>query len=76
MTKTTKSLCASQLKPEWILIDADGVVLGRLAAYVATVLRGKTKPTYTPNMDCGDHVIIINADKIALTGNKAENEKF
>lgn len=74
---TTKSLKQGEIcNPGWILIDAENVVLGRLAAYAATVLRGKNKPTFTPNMDCGDHVIIINADKVALTGNKADGEKF
>jgi large subunit ribosomal protein L13 len=72
----TKSLKASELKSEWILIDATDIVLGRLAAYAATILRGKHKPTFTPNMDCGDHVIIINADKVALTGKKADKTKF
>jgi large subunit ribosomal protein L13 len=76
LTKSTKSLKAKELCQEWYLIDASGVTLGRLAAYVATLLRGKHKPTYTPNMDCGDHVIIINADKVALSGKKADNEKF
>ena len=72
----TKSLKARELESNWILIDATDIVLGRLASYVATVLRGKNKPTWTPHMDCGDHVIIINADKIALTGNKADKTKF
>lgn len=75
--KTTKSLKKSEItNPGWIVIDATDVVLGRLAAYAATVLRGKNKPTFTPNMDCGDHVIIINAEKVALTGKKADGEKF
>jgi len=72
----TKSLKQSELESKWILIDATDVVLGRLAAYVATILRGKHKPTYTPHMDCGDKVIIINADKVALTGGKADKTKF
>jgi len=72
----TKSLKACELESKWFVIDASDIVLGRLASYVATILRGKTKPTFTPNMDCGDHVIIINADKIALTGKKAEKTKF
>ena len=72
----TKSLKAAELESSWIIIDATDIVLGRLAAYAATVLRGKNKPTYTPHMDCGDHVIIINADKVALTGRKAERTKF
>jgi large subunit ribosomal protein L13 len=76
LTKSTKSLKAKELYNDWYLIDATDVTLGRLAAYVATLLRGKHKPTYSPNMDCGDHVIIINADKVALSGKKADNEKF
>ena len=76
INKTTKSLTAKECHGDWYLIDATDIVLGRLAAYVATVLRGKNKPTYTPNMDCGYNVIIINADKIALTGTKADKTKF
>lgn len=76
LTKSTKSLKASELQADWYLIDATNVTLGRLAAYTATLLRGKNKPTFTPNMDCGDHVIIINAEKVALSGNKAAGEKF
>jgi large subunit ribosomal protein L13 len=55
---------------KWILVDAEDVVLGRLASILAMRLRGKHKPDYTPNMDCGDHVIVINAEKVKLTGNK------
>ncbi|MDR1071850.1 MAG: 50S ribosomal protein L13 [Rickettsiales bacterium] len=76
INKTTKSLTKGELKSDWYLIDAKDVVLGRLAAHVATILRGKNKPTYTPHMDCGDNVIIINADKVALTGTKADKTKF
>jgi len=61
---------------KWLLIDADGLVLGRLAALIADRLRGKHKPTYTPNMDCGDHVIVVNAEKVALTGNKRQDSIF
>ncbi len=74
--KTTKSLKKSELESSWILIDATDCTLGRLAAYAATILRGKHKPTWTPNMDCGDHVVIINADKVALSGTKADKTKF
>jgi large subunit ribosomal protein L13 len=76
INKTTKSLKQSELKSDWYLIDATDIVLGRLAAHVATLLRGKHKPTYTPHMDCGDNVVIINADKVALTGTKADKTKF
>jgi len=74
--KTTKTLKMSELKSDWYLIDATDIVLGRLAAFAATILRGKNKPTYTPSMDCGDNLIIINADKVALTGSKADKTKF
>ena len=63
-------------KSDWYLIDANDIVLGRLAAHAATILRGKNKPTYTPHMDVGDNVIIINADKVALTGHKADQKKY
>ncbi len=55
---------------KWFVVDAEGIVLGRLATEIATVLRGKHKPTFTPHVDCGDYVIVINADKIELTGDK------
>ena len=60
---------------EWYIVDAEGVSLGRLASQVASVLRGKNKPTFTPNVDCGDFVIIVNCDKVVLTGKKLE-QKF
>jgi large subunit ribosomal protein L13 len=67
---------ASEIQKNWILIDAQNLVLGRLASIVARILKGKHKPNYTPHMDCGDHVIIINAEKVALTGNKRSDKKF
>ena len=73
---TTHSLRPSEIDKKWLLIDADGIILGRLAAIVATRLRGKHKPTYTPHMDCGDHVIVINAEKVQLTGNKRRDSMF
>jgi large subunit ribosomal protein L13 len=72
----TFSATPKDIEKKWILIDADGLVLGRLAAVVATRLRGKHKPTYTPHMDCGDNVIVINADKVALTGRKLTEKKY
>lgn len=63
-------------KKRWVLLDAEGVVLGRLAAVVAQLLRGKHKPTFTPSVDSGDHVIIINAEKVAMTGRKATEKEF
>ena len=61
---------------KWYVIDAEGVVLGRLATKVANVLSGKHKPTYTPHIDCGDYVIVVNADKVKLTGKKLEDKKY
>ncbi|MGH6761450.1 MAG: 50S ribosomal protein L13 [Phyllobacterium sp.] len=61
---------------KWILIDAENIVVGRLASIVANILRGKHKPTFTPHVDDGDNVIIINADKVALTGNKVANKVY
>jgi large subunit ribosomal protein L13 len=72
----TFNLTPSELDKKWLVIDADGLVLGRLAAVIANRLRGKHKPTYTPHMDCGDHVVVINADKVQLTGNKASDSIF
>ena len=57
---------------KWYVVDAEGMVLGRLASQVAAILRGKNKPIYTPHVDTGDHVIIVNADKVVLTGNKLD----
>jgi len=64
------------VKKKWVVIDADGVVLGRLAAGIATLLRGKHRPTFTPSVDCGDNVIVINAEKVHMTGKKAEEKPF
>lgn len=66
----------SDITKKWIVIDAQDLVLGRIATKAAMILRGKHKPTYTPHMDCGDHVVIINAEKVHLTGNKYENKKY
>ncbi len=70
MTRTYSPKAADQ-KHDWLVIDAADVVLGRLASHAAALLRGKHKPTFAPHMDMGDHVIIVNADKVVLTGNKA-----
>src|SRR5205085_6137655 len=72
----TYSATPSDIEKKWVVIDADGLVLGRLAAVVADRLRGKHKPTYTPHMDCGDHIVVINAEKVQLTGNKAKDSVF
>ena len=72
----TFNLKPSDIEKKWLLVDADGVVLGRLASVLATVLRGKHKPTYTPYLDCGDNIIVINAEKVRLTGNKRKDDIF
>ncbi len=72
----TYSAKPSEVEKKWLLIDAEDVVLGRLAALVATYLRGKHKPTYTPHIDCGDNVIVINAGKVKLTGKKRANKIY
>ena len=66
----TYSAKASEIEKKWILIDAEGLVVGRLASIISMRLRGKHKPTYTPHLDCGDNVIVINAAKVLLTGQK------
>lgn len=78
MAKNNKSFMAKpgEVESKWYVVDATGMVLGRLASQVATVLKGKNKPEYTPNVDCGDHVIIINCDKVILTGNKLEDKYY
>ena len=72
----TYSAKPSEIEKKWLLIDAEDIVLGRLAATVSTLLRGKHKPTYTPHMDCGDNVVIINAGKIKLTGKKRKDKVY
>lgn len=73
-----KSYVAKPLEIErkWYVVDADGKTLGRLAAEVAKILRGKHKPIYTPHVDCGDFVIVVNAEKIRVTGNKMDDKKY
>ncbi len=61
---------------KWYLLDADGIILGRLASKIATILRGKTKPIYTPHIDTGDFVVIVNADKVRFTGNKLQDKRY
>jgi large subunit ribosomal protein L13 len=72
----TFTLKAGELDKKWLLIDANGLVLGRVASIIANRLRGKHKTTFTPHMDCGDHVVVVNAEKVVLTGNKRENSIF
>ena len=66
----------ADISKKWVLIDANEIVLGRLASIIAMRIRGKHKASYTPNMDCGDHVIVINAEKVKLTGNKRTQKTF
>lgn len=72
----TFSAKSSEIEKKWLLIDAEGLVLGRLASHIATVLRGKNKPIYTPHVDCGDNVIVVNAEKVHLTGAKRDNKLY
>ncbi len=72
----TFSAKPSDIDKKWFLIDADGLVLGRLASIIAMRLRGKHKPSYTPHMDCGDNIIVVNAEKVQLTGNKRADDVF
>ncbi len=66
----------TEIRRRWWVVDADGKVLGRLASEIAQVLRGKHKPMFTPHLDTGDYVVVVNADKVRLTGNKAENKAY
>jgi large subunit ribosomal protein L13 len=70
------SLRHQDIKKKWIIVDADGAILGRLAASIATILRGKHRPTFSPSVDCGDNVIVINADKVQMTGRKMDEKEF
>ncbi len=72
----TFTLKASQLEHQWHLVDANGAVLGRLASQIAQLIRGKHKPTFTPHMDCGDYVVVINAEKVRLTGRKMDQKQY
>jgi large subunit ribosomal protein L13 len=72
----TYSAKASEIQKQWVLIDADGLIVGRLAAIIANRLRGKHKPTFTPHMDCGDNIIVINCEKIAFTGKKDQQKRY
>ncbi len=72
----TISVKPSEVDKKWVLIDAEGVILGRLASLVALRLRGKHKPQYTPHVDCGDNIIVINAEKVRLTGRKRDHDIF
>ena len=72
----TYSATAADIDKKWILIDAEDLVVGRLAALIATRLRGKHKPIFTPNVDCGDNVVVVNAEKVVFTGNKRDDKTY
>ena len=74
--RATYSATPADIEQRWYVVDADGMVLGRLASEVAKILRGKHKPQFTPHVDCGDHVVVINAKKVKVTGQKAEQSVF
>jgi large subunit ribosomal protein L13 len=72
----TYTLKQSELEHQWHLVDAEGMALGRLASRIAQLIRGKHKPTFTPHMDCGDFVVVVNAEKVRLTGRKLEQKRY
>ena len=74
--KFTKSIKQADVKKEWVVIDATDKIFGRLVTEIATILRGKNKPSFTPNVDCGDNVVIINASKAKFTGSKMANKNY
>ena len=76
MMKTTASLKPAEVEKKWIVIDAENVVVGRLASFIAMRLRGKHRPDYTPNVDCGDYVVVVNADKVKFTGRKLDQKVY
>ena len=76
ISKQTRSINSKEAQKDWILIDASEIVLGRLASAVSNILRGKHKPTFTPHVDCGDNVVIINAKKVKLTGKKLDDKIY
>ena len=76
MMKTTASLKPAEVEKKWIVIDAENAVVGRLASFIAMRLRGKHRPDYTPHVDCGDFVVVVNADKVKLTGRKLDQKIY
>ncbi len=76
LSKTTRSIKPAEVEKKWHIIDADGLVVGRLAVIVANLLRGKHKPSFTPHVDCGDHVIVTNAEKVRFTGKKTPDKVY
>jgi large subunit ribosomal protein L13 len=76
MMKTTASLKPAEVEKKWIVIDAENAIVGRLASFIAMRLRGKHRPDYTPHVDCGDFVVVVNADKVKFTGRKLEQKIY
>ena len=76
MQKTTASLKPADVEKKWIVIDAENAVVGRLASFIAMRLRGKHRPDYTPHVDCGDFVVVVNADKVKFTGKKLQDKIY
>ena len=76
LSKVTWSIKPAEVEKKWHLIDAEGLVVGRLAVIVANRLRGKHKPSFTPHVDCGDHVVVVNVDKVAFTGKKRDDKVY
>jgi large subunit ribosomal protein L13 len=76
LTKVTRSIKPAEVEKKWHLIDAEGLVVGRLAVVIADLLRGKHKPSFTPHVDCGDHVVVINAEKVKFTGKKLGDKTY
>ena len=76
LSTVTRSIKPAEVEKKWHLIDAEGLVVGRLAVIIANILRGKHKPSFTPHVDCGDHVVVINAGKVRLTGNKLKQKVY
>ncbi len=76
LSTQTRSIKPAEVEKKWHIIDAEGLVVGRVATIIANLLRGKHKPSFTPHVDCGDHVIVINADKVRFTGNKLQDKRY
>ncbi len=76
ITKQTQSAKPADVEKKWHIVDATDLVVGRMSSIIANILRGKHKPSYTPHVDCGDHVIVVNADKVKFTGNKTKQKTY
>jgi large subunit ribosomal protein L13 len=76
LSKSTRSIKPAEVEKKWHLIDAENLVVGRVATIIANILRGKHKPSFTPHVDCGDHVVVINAEKVRFTGNKLQDKRY